>query len=171
MMRSMYSGVSGMKNFQTAMDTIGNNIANVNTVGFKSSVVNFQDILNQTIQGASAPNNNRGGTNPKQVGLGVSVASISVKQSQGNLQNTGKVTDMAIQGNGFFILGQGSNQFYTRAGNFDVDANGNLVNEGNGLKVQGWVADIKGNIDANTQSTAIQLPMGQTVAPIATTKI
>ncbi len=171
MMRSMYSGVSGMKNFQTAMDTIGNNIANVNTVGFKSSVVNFQDILNQTIQGASAPNNNRGGTNPKQVGLGVSVASISVKQSQGNLQNTGKVTDMAIQGNGFFVLGQGSNQFYTRAGNFDVDANGNLVNEGNGLKVQGWVADIKGNIDANTQSTAIQLPMGKTVAPIATTKI
>ncbi|HBF36643.1 MAG TPA: hypothetical protein DDW50_04915 [Firmicutes bacterium] len=171
MMRSMYSGVSGMKNFQTAMDTIGNNIANVNTVGFKSSVVNFEDILNQTIQGASAPNNNRGGTNPKQVGLGVSVASISVKQSQGNLQNTGKITDMAIQGNGFFVLGQGNNQYYTRAGNFDVDATGNLVNEGNGLKVQGWTADIKGNVDANTTSGAIQLPMGKTIAPIATSKI
>jgi flagellar hook protein FlgE len=171
MMRSMYSGVSGMRNFQTAMDTIGNNIANVNTVGFKASTVKFEDILNQTIQGASAPNNNRGGTNPKQVGLGVSVASISVKQSQGNLQNTGKTTDMAIQGNGFFVVAQGSNQYFTRAGNFDVDANGNLVNGANGLKVQGWTADIKGNVDANTTASAIQLPMGKTIAPIATSKI
>ena len=85
MMRSMYSGVSGMKNFQTAMDTIGNNIANVNTVGFKSSTVTFEDILNQTLQGASAPTSSRGGTNPKQVGLGVSVASIGISQNPGRI--------------------------------------------------------------------------------------
>jgi flagellar hook protein FlgE len=171
MMRSMYSGVSGMKNFQTAMDTIGNNIANVNTVGFKSSVVNFQDILNQTIQGASAPNNNRGGTNPKQVGLGVSVASISVKQSQGNLQNTGKTTDMALQGNGFFVVAEGASQYYTRAGNFDLDSKGNLVSDSSGLKVQGWTADHKGNVDTNSPVSGIQLPIGKTIAPIATTTI
>jgi flagellar hook protein FlgE len=171
MMRSMYSGVSGMKNFQTAMDTIGNNIANVNTVGFKSSVVTFQDILNQTMQGASAPNNARGGVNPKQVGLGVSVASISVKQGQGNLQSTGKTTDMAIQGDGFFVVANGSSQYYTRAGNFDVDAEGNLVNSANGLKVQGWQADVKGNIVTNTSTGAVQLPLGRTIAPIATSKI
>jgi flagellar hook protein FlgE len=171
MMRSMYSGVSGMKNFQTAMDTIGNNIANVNTVGFKSSVVNFQDILNQTMQGASAPNNNRGGTNPKQVGLGVSVASINVRQSQGNLQSTGKNTDMAIQGNGFFVLSEGASQYYTRAGNFDVDSKGSMVSNANGLKVQGWMADPKGNLNTNQPISAIQLPVGRTIAPIATTSI
>ncbi|MGE5580951.1 MAG: flagellar hook-basal body complex protein [Bacillota bacterium] len=171
MMRSMFSGVSGLRNHQTRMDTIGNNIANVNTVGYKSSRVSFQDTLNQTLRGASAPNGNRGGINAVQVGLGMNLASIDIFQTQGNLQNTGKMTDMAIQGDGFFILSDGQRQYYTRAGNFNIERDGRLTNPSNGLIVQGWMADINGVINNNNPIGNIQLPMGRTIAPIATTRI
>ena len=171
MMRSMFAGVSGLRNHQTRMDVIGNNIANVNTIGFKSSRVTFQDTLNQMLRGASAPQGSKGGTNPLQVGLGMSIATIDVLQTQGNLQNTGNISDLAIQGDGFFVLSDGARQYYTRAGNFNLEADGRLVNPANGLVVQGWMADRDGNIIANGPVTNLQLPLGQTIDPIATTLI
>ena len=140
MMRTLYAGVSGLKNHQVRMDVIGNNIANVNTNGFKYERATFQDMISQTLQGAAEPRDNVGGVNPKQVGLGMVMASIDKIMTQGALQNTGKSTDVAISGEGFFILADGDKKFYTRSGNFDVDKSGNLVNPANGQKVQGWNA-------------------------------
>ncbi len=171
MMRSMYSGVTGLKNHQIRMDSIGNNIANVNTVGYKASRVTFQDTLNQTLRGASAPNGNRGGINAVQVGLGMNLSSIDVLHTQGNLQNTGKITDCAIQGDGFFVLSDGGREYYTRAGNFNLERDGRLVNASNGMMVRGWLADNLGNINSNAPLQNIKIPVGQTIAPIATTEI
>ncbi len=140
MMRSLFSGVSGLKNHQTRMDVIGNNISNVNTYGFKSSRVTFQDMLSQTIAGAAKPEENKGGVNPKQIGLGMTVASIDRIFTQGSLQTTGNQTDLAISGDGFFIVAEGDKNYYTRAGTFTVDRDGSLVNPSNGLKAQGWMA-------------------------------
>ena len=140
MMRSLYSGVSGLKNHQTRMDVIGNNISNVNTYGFKGSRVTFQDMLSQTIAGASKPEENRGGVNPKQVGLGMTIASIDRLFTQGSLQTTGNQTDLAISGDGFFVVSEGDKEFFTRAGTFGIDKDGTMVNPANGLKVQGWMA-------------------------------
>lgn len=140
MMRSLYSGVSGLRNHQVRMDVLGNNIANINTYGFKKSRVSFQDILSQTISGAAAPTAEKGGVNPKQVGLGMNVASIDKVFTQGSLQTTGLNLDLAIQGDGFFILQRGEDLFYTRSGAFALDKNGTLVNPANGLRVKGWQA-------------------------------
>ena len=104
MMRSLFAGVSGLKNHQTRMDVIGHNISNVNTYGYKATRVTFQDMLSQTIAGAAKPDENRGGVNPKQVGLGMTVASIDRLFTQGSLQTTGNQTDVAISGDGFFIV-------------------------------------------------------------------
>ncbi|MFA5880969.1 MAG: flagellar hook protein FlgE [Eubacteriales bacterium] len=164
MMRSMFSGVSGLRNHQIRMDTIGNNIANVNTVGYKKSRVLFQDMLSQNIRGASSPQGGRGGTNPQQVGLGMTVNSIDTLHTQGSSETTGKVTDMMVDGDGFFIVGDGTNNFYTRAGNFDFDAIGNMVNA-NGLKVQGWTATAAGVIDTTSLVSGIQIPKGQAIQP------
>jgi flagellar hook protein FlgE len=155
MMRSLFSGVSGLKNHQTRMDVIGNNVSNVNTYGYKASRVTFQDMLSQTLSGAARPEETRGGVNPKQVGLGMTVASIDRLFTQGSIQVTGKNTDMAISGDGFFVVADGEKNFYTRAGTFSTDRDGTLVNPGNGLKVQGWTAttDSNGNPVIQTQST------------------
>jgi len=122
------------------MDVIGNNISNVNTYGFKSSRVTFQDMLSQTIAGAAKPEENKGGVNPKQVGLGMTIASIDRIFTQGSLQTTGNQTDLAISGDGFFVVSEGDKQYYTRAGTFSLDKDGTMVNPANGLKVQGWMA-------------------------------
>jgi len=164
MMRSMFSGVSGLRNHQIRMDVIGNNIANVNTIGFKGSRVNFQDILSQTMQGAAAPQGNRGGTNPMQVGLGMAVASIDTVFTDGSTQNTGKQTDLALQGQGFFIVNDGSKSYYTRAGNFDFDTAGNYIVPSTGLKVQGWNANNAGTINTNAPTGNIQIPIGISMA-------
>lgn len=171
MLRSMFAGVSGMQNHQLRMDAIGNNIANVNTVGFKTSRVTFQDALSQTIRGSTAPQRNRGGMNSLQIGLGMSVASIDVLHTQGNLQTTGKITDLAIEGDGFFILSDGNEQFYTRAGMFALERDGRLVFPSNGLNLQGWMADNNGVIDTNQPLTGITLPIGATIEPTATERI
>ncbi len=124
MMRSMYSGVSGLQVHQVKMDIIGNNIANVNTVGFKGSKVTFQEVFSQTIKGAGAPQEGRGGTNPQQVGLGVGLSAINVQHTKGSTQITSNPTDIMIDGNGFFVVSNddtGNNKFYTRAGNFSLD--------------------------------------------------
>ncbi|MFZ5943703.1 MAG: flagellar hook protein FlgE [Bacillota bacterium] len=141
MMRSLFAGVSGLRVHQTRMDVIGNNIANVNTPGFKKSRVTFQEMLNQTIRGASSPQGNRGGTNPTQIGLGVNLGSIDVIHSPGSPQSTGKTMDMAIEGEGYFIVGEGANKFYTRSGNFDFDQSNTLTTP-NGLKVMGYVRQL-----------------------------
>jgi len=122
------------------MDVVGNNISNVNTYGFKYSRVSFQDMLSQTIAGAAKPEENKGGVNPKQVGLGMTIASIDRIFTQGSLQTTGNQTDLAMSGDGFFVVADGDKKFYTRAGAFGLDKDGMLVNPGNGLKVQGWMA-------------------------------
>jgi len=142
MMRSLFSGVSGLKNHQTRMDVIGNNISNVNTYGFKTSRVTFQDMLSQTMAGASKPEDTRGGVNPKQIGLGMTIASIDRLFTQGSLQTTGNQTDLAISGDGFFMVAEGDKNYYTRAGNFALDKDGTLVNPANGLRVQGWMAAV-----------------------------
>ncbi|MFN3245338.1 MAG: flagellar hook-basal body complex protein, partial [Leptonema sp. (in: bacteria)] len=140
MMRSLYSGVSGLKNHQIRMDVIGHNVSNVNTHGSKAERVNFMDLLSQELSGASEPKENIGGINPQQVGLGSLIASIDKLMTQGSLQNTGKNTDVAISGEGFFIIRDGDKQFYTRAGFFDIDKDGFYVHPGTGLRVQGWNA-------------------------------
>jgi flagellar hook protein FlgE len=123
------------------MDVIGNNIANVNTPGFKKSRVTFQEMLNQTVRGASSPQGDRGGTNPIQIGLGVNLGSIDVIHTSGSPQSTGKALDMSIEGEGYFIVSEGSNRLYTRAGNFDFDKANTLVTP-NGLKVMGYVRQL-----------------------------
>ena len=107
MMRSLFSGVSGLKNHQTRMDVVGNNISNVNTTGFKSSRATFTDMLSQTLNGASAPTGTIGGTNPKQIGLGSSVSSIDLLFTNGSVQSTGKNTDLALSGSGLFVVSDG----------------------------------------------------------------
>ena len=128
MMRSLWAGVSGLQNHQTRMDVLGNNISNVNTNGFKKGRVTFQDMLSQTLAGAAKPTDEVGGVNPQQVGLGMMVATIDTIHTQGALQSTGVMTDVAIQGNGFFVLKDGDKRFYTRNGAFGLDQDGRLVN-------------------------------------------
>lgn len=136
MMRSLYSAISGLKNHQVKMDVIGNNIANVNTTGYKKSRVTFSTMLSQTLQGASAAAGTLGGTNPKQVGLGASLRSIDQIMTQGSTQSTGNSTDMMIQGEGFFVLTtNGDDRLYTRSGAFSLDSDGNLVEPASGAKV------------------------------------
>ena len=174
MMRSLYSGVSGMQNHQTRLDVIGNNVSNVNTTGFKRGRVNFQDMISQQLTGAAKPTEEVGGVNPKEVGLGMTVASIDTIFTQGNLQSTGVSTDIAIQGNGFFVLKNGQETFYTRAGTFGVDSEGTLVNPANGLRVQGWMAqEVNGEMVINTAGSTEDLiiPIGQKDAAKATTNV
>lgn len=140
MMRSMYSGVSGLRIHQTKMDVIGNNIANVNTVGFKASRVTFSEVFSQTVQGASGASENKGGTNPMQIGLGASVSSIDINMSEGAAQRTDNPLDLKIEGDGFFIVSDATGNKFTRAGAFSVDEAGNLVNS-SGYKVMGWPVD------------------------------
>src|ERR1051326_3828920 len=113
MLQAMFSGVSGLQAHQTKLSVIGNNISDLNTVGFKSGAVTFEDQLSQTIRSSSGPSADAGGQNPAQVGLGVTLGSVSTNQTQGNLQTTGKSSDLAIQGNGFFLVSSGTNTLYT----------------------------------------------------------
>src|SRR6056297_3378396 len=161
MMRSMYAGVSGLKVHQTKMDVIGNNISNVNTTGFKGSRATFKSMMSQLMAASKAPQGGRGGVNPQQVGLGVSVGSIDSNMQQGNLQSTGMGTDLAIQGNGFFVANDGQQDYYTRAGALSLDENGNLTNSSNGYVMKGWMADDSGNINTNEAMEGIQIPVGQ----------
>jgi flagellar hook protein FlgE len=152
MSRALFTAVSGLRNHQVWLDVIGNNIANANTVGYKSSTVVFDDILGQTISSGVAPTTAKGGVNPVQVGLGMTIGSISQNFLQGSIQTTNRNTDMAIQGEGFFVLANGTDRTYSRAGSFTLDANGKLVDTATGFKVQGSNGDI--TISLGSQSTA-----------------
>ncbi|WP_406678111.1 flagellar hook-basal body protein [Moorella sp. ACPs] len=154
MMRSLYSGVSGLRTHQLRMDVIGDNIANVNTVGFKRSTVTFKDVFYQTMRGgAGGATGGPGGTNPQQIGLGVTLNSIDVIHTQGAAASTGNGTDLMIQGDGFFQVKDTKGTIYfTRAGNFHFDSIGNLVTP-DGLIVQGT----KGNINIGTNVTSYSI--------------
>ncbi len=177
MLRSLYSGVSGLINHQVRMDVVGNNISNVNTIGYKKDRVIFQDIISQMMSGAAKPEDDlsRGGVNPKQVGLGMSVAAIDKIMTQGAIQTTGKNTDIAVMGNGFFIQKKGDQTFYTRAGNFGIDKSKLLVNPANGFKVQGWNSTTlpsgQTTINVSTQPGDITIPVGDKMAAKATTEV
>ncbi|WP_405759824.1 flagellar hook protein FlgE [Anaerovibrio slackiae] len=170
MMRSLYSGVSGLKNHQTRMDVVGNNISNVNTTGFKSSRVTFSDTLSQTLSGAASPQGNLGGTNPKQIGLGSSLSSIDTLFTDGSVQSTGVNTDLCLSGSGLFIVKDGDLSYYTRNGNFKFDKEGYYVNS-DGMKVAGWMAGKAGDaINTNGEPGEICIPTGKTMAASATTE-
>lgn len=171
MMRSLFSGVSGLKSHQTRMDVIGNNIANINTIGFKSSRTTFSDMLSQMSRNASAATDTRGGVNPRQIGLGVNVESIDLLFQDASPQQTGKNTDLALAGNGLFVLGDGEQSYYTRNGAFMFDEQGYYVMPGNGLRVQGWNATSDGVLDTNGLATDIIVPTGKTMDAAETTQM
>ena len=164
MMRSMFSGVSGLKGHQTRMDVVGNNIANVNTTGFKASRVTFADMISQNLSGAAAPDGTLGGVNPKQIGLGMSVASTDLIYTNGSVQQTGKNTDVAIsRGNGLFVVSKGDQKYYTRNGAFEFDAQGNLTIPSTGLYVQGYMANGGEVTPSGENTTKIQIPAGKSM--------
>ena len=169
MMRSLFSGVSGLRGHQTRMDVIGHNISNVNTVGYKASRVTFADTLYQTSSGASAPTGNLGGINPKQIGLGMNIASIDTIFGDASVQGTGKNTDVALSGNGLFVVKNGSGTYYTRDGAFEFDAKGNYVLPGNGAFVQGWMASEDGELVTTGQPGNIQIRSDKNMRPQMTT--
>ncbi len=170
LLRSLYSGVSGLRNHQVMLDVIGNNVANVNTIGFKVGRVTFSETFAQTLRGTTQPLANLGGTNPIQVGLGMSLNTIDTLFSQGNIETTGQVTDLALQGDGFFILSDGNKRVFTRAGGFQFDADGYLIQPSNGLRVQGFLAR-DGKIEAGSPIGDLRLPLDKKIAPKATTRV
>jgi len=164
MLRSLFAGISGLRNHQTMLDVTGNNIANANTVGFKASTTVFSDTLSQMLTAASGSGADRGGTNPIQIGLGVQLAATSTNFGQGAAQTTGRLTDLMISGDGFFVLHDGAQSIYTRAGSFTFDETGTLVAP-NGMRVQGYALDANGDptgglIDISLDTAALGLPAG-----------
>ena len=175
MMRSLYSGVAGLKTHQTRMDVIGNNIANVNTTAYKSSSMTFSELMSQTTQKASGANATTGvgGTNAKQIGLGVKAGAINTAiTTQGSAQSTGNPFDIMITGDNFFVVSNGSENFFTRDGSFYVDGAGNLAMTSTGYNVMGWGVDkTTGNIKQDTVTALrIMSSANMTYPPEATTK-
>jgi len=173
MMRSLWAGVTGLQAHQIAMDVEGNNIANVNTVGYKYNRANFDDLIYQTSRIATAPQNQHGGVNNMEVGLGTQINSTTRIFKQGSLQTTDKQTDIALQGDGFFMVSPdgGKTTYYTRNGDFSRDSEGNFVDNGGNI-VQGWMRDeVTGEIDPTRPLSDIKIPTGLTVPARATTNI
>ncbi|MGN0437923.1 MAG: flagellar hook protein FlgE [Lachnospiraceae bacterium] len=172
MMRSLYSGVAGLKTHQTKMDVIGNNIANVNTVGFKSSNVLFKDVLYQTTQSATGATADSGGTNARQIGLGTTVATVSVSQTSGSAQSTNNPYDLMINGDAFFVVNRGGTNYFTKVGAFDKDSAGNLVT-GNGEFVMGWQVDPDNPTQIKKDTVSVLRPEAeenQTASPEMTSR-
>lgn len=175
MMRSLWSGVSGLKVHQTKMDVLGNNIANVNTVGFRSSTTNFTDVFYQTTQNATGPNANTGaaGRNAMQIGLGANVATISVSMSgNGATNRTDRGMDLMINGDAFFVVRSNGATYFTKSGALDIDADGTLYCTTNGATVLGWGVDERGDIRKDTaDALKLMTPENQTAEPTATTNV
>lgn len=187
MMRSFYDGMEGIKNHQIWLDVIGNNVTNVNTYGFKSSRVTFETVFSDVLSMATAPRGKLGGINPKEIGLGATIATIQTLHTKGNAEQTNKKTDLAIDGDGYFILRDGytERKYYTRAGTFDFDAGGYYVDLSNGFQVQGWGAErdevtghlildpITGrtSIDTSKSLGGMQVTLGEHLAPKQTENI
>lgn len=168
---SLFSGVSGLRNHQVMLDIIGNNISNVNTVGFKSSRALFTELFTQTRVSAFRPAGVNGGINPQQIGLGSSVGAIDVQFTQGNLEASGSATDLGIAGNGFFIVKQNGAEYYTRVGNFRFDAVGNMVLPGNGAILQGRLARPDGTIPADAPIGHLKLALDMKAPAKATSTV
>ncbi|MBU2492263.1 MAG: flagellar hook-basal body complex protein [Bacteroidetes bacterium] len=171
LLNSLFSGVSGLKNHQTMLDVIGNNIANVNSIGFKSSRVTFSDTFNQFVRSGTNPSGTSGGTNAYQVGLGMKLNSVDRNWNQGTFERTGITTDLALQGEGLFILESNGSKFFSRAGAFTFDAEGNLVNPQNGAIVQGKMATSDGVVPPGNSLEDIQITTElKKLAAVATSK-
>lgn len=170
MLRSMFAGISGLRGHQTMMDVVSNNISNVNTAGYKQSRATFQEALVQTMRGAAGAGEAQGGVNPYQLGLGANVAGVDTVFSQGSTQTTGRNTDLAINGEGFFAVERDGQVQYTRAGAFNLDEAGSLVNAGGG-RVLGYGLDANGEVDPAAAPGPLELPMGQTIDPDVTEQV
>ncbi|MFY9234831.1 MAG: flagellar hook protein FlgE [Fimbriimonadaceae bacterium] len=174
MIQALLAGVASIKAQQTRMNVIGNNLANVNTTAFKGSRVTFQDMLAQTIRGATRPGANSGGTNPVQYGLGVLVGGTDTNNEQGSLNATNRPTDMAIQGNGYFMVSNTSRVAFTRDGAFDLDAAGQLVQRSTGERLLGWTADAFGAINTSSPvspTSSLTIPLGSLNAVQVTSRV
>jgi len=169
MIRALYSAVTGLRAHEVMMDVTSNNIANVNTPGFKASRATFSEALAQTIRGGGLATGAQGGTNPLQIGLGTRVAGSVAAFTQGALQLTGRQTDLAIQGGGFFVVDNHGQQLLTRAGSFNWDSTGTLTTN-NGSRVQGWAPDTAGVIPTGGPTGALTIPTGA-LPPVATTNV
>ncbi len=175
MMRSLFSGVAGLKTHQTRMDVLGNNIANVNTVGFKGSSANFSDTFYQTVSSATGPNaaTAAAGTNAKQIGLGSKMASITTNiTEQGGTSSTNRALDIAINGESFLVVNSGGMRYFSKAGALNVDPNGTLYSTTNGATIQGWLADDEGNVSKDVvKDLTIMTPDKMYYEPTATSKV
>ncbi|MBS1705655.1 MAG: flagellar hook protein FlgE [Armatimonadetes bacterium] len=174
MLQAMLAGVASIKAQQTRMNVIGNNLANVNTTAYKGTRVTFQDMLSQTIRGAGRSTDSIGGTNPLQYGLGVLIGSTDTFSEQGSLNATNRPSDLAIQGNGFFLTSNGLRTAYTRDGSFDLDANGDLVHRATGERVLGWDFVKQGAATTSTpiaETSSLNIPLGRMNAVQATSNV
>ncbi len=169
MNRALFAGLSGTIAFQERLDVIGNNIANANTVAYKESRTTFQEALYETLQGGTSGSGATiGGSNPVQIGSGVSLGSVTVQQTQGSLEPTGQPLDCAIDGEGFFMLGDGEGACYSRDGSFSLDDTNTLVASASGLRVLGWMADAGGVVNTTGAQTALSFNLGELSPPEAT---
>ncbi|MGD9201118.1 MAG: flagellar hook-basal body complex protein, partial [Chitinispirillia bacterium] len=171
MLRSLYSSITGLRNHQVSMDVTANNIANVNTVGYKYGRVTFEEATAQLLKGSTRPTENKGGTNPLQIGLGMQIGSIDMILNQGNLQSTGIITDLAIEGRAFFAYSDGDAMFYSRNGALQMDASGRLVAPTNGFALQGMMANSDGTYPPGTPIDDISVPYGEKAPANATSEI
>ncbi|MGI6208633.1 MAG: flagellar hook protein FlgE [Anaerolineae bacterium] len=170
MLRSLSSAIAALKNHQLYLDVIAANISNVNTTAYKSSKITFQELMSQTIRTATAPQNGMAGRNAAQVGLGMGLGSVGTDFTQGSPQATGKLTDLAIQGDGFFVVESGAGKVFTRDGTMDIGVDGTLVNPSTGMHILGWAADANGVVDTSGELEPISIPFGQNMAR-ATSKV
>jgi len=167
---SLFTAISGLRTHQSSLNIIGNNLANINTVGYKKSRSTFREIFNRVVAQGSAPTEQTGGVNPMQIGFGAQLSTVDTLHAQGSLRTTGNPTDLSIRGNGYFVLrntqtvGGEKNYNLTRAGNFSVDLAGNLIYTPNGFRVQGWMANTAGKIDTSAPIDDVKLPLQEKVA-------
>lgn len=171
MLRSMFTAISSLNLHQYFMDVVADNLANANTTGFKSSRISFQDQFSQVLWNGAAPSQNLGGINPAQIGLGARLGSVTQNFTPGSLQSTGRDTDLAIQGDGFFIYKKGDAHFYSRDGVLEIDGEGFLVNAGTGMRLQGWPVSFSGSsasVDTGAPVGDINLPLGSSVSRATT---
>ncbi|GAB4333744.1 MAG: hypothetical protein Kow0099_05630 [Candidatus Abyssubacteria bacterium] len=159
---ALFNGISALSSLSQSLNVIGNNLANINTIGFKASTALFETVFSQTLTGATGPSGNLLGTNPLQIGLGVTLSTINRNFSQGSLNATGNLSDMAIQGNGFFILSDGTSMSFTRDGSFGVAVDGTLIDPATGLRVQGYQA-VDGVVVPSSAVGDIQIPLGESI--------
>jgi flagellar hook protein FlgE len=169
--KSMFNGISGMRNLSQSLDVISNNIANVSTIGYKAQRMTFADALSQTMKYATGPSGASGGTNPVQIGLGSQIGSVSTIFSQGTVEKSGVFSDLSLDGDGFFMVKKDSTNYYTRNGQFVLDAQGQLVNASSGAVLQGYLADTQGNILKGTGTKNIVVPINDKSVAKQTAKI